>query len=201
MTATRNRQVEAEPAWEVAQLFPHQGHWSEEEYVSLTTNHLVEFSHGRIEVLPMPSEEHQDVVFRLAELLAAYVRRQGLGKVAIAPLPVQLWPGKFREPDVQFMLSQHAPRRHKNYWDGADLVVEVVSPDDPLRDTETKRREYANAGIPEYWIVEPVPRRITVLVLEDERYSEAGIYTAGEQARSLLLPGFAVDVEALFAEQ
>ena len=66
--------LETEPAWEVAQLFSVQGHWVEEEYLGLTTNRLVEFSHGKVEVLPMPSEQHQDIVFFLAGLLAAFVR-------------------------------------------------------------------------------------------------------------------------------
>jgi hypothetical protein len=135
--------LEAEPAWEVAQLFSAQGHWAEEEYLGLTTNRLVEFSHGDVKVLPMPSEQHQDIVFFLAGLLAAFVRRHHLGKVTIAPLPIQLWPGKFREPDILFMREENAARRRRTHWIGADLVVEVVSPDDPRRDLEIKHREYA----------------------------------------------------------
>lgn len=47
-------------------------------------------------------------------------------------------------------------RRQDAYWTGADLAVEVVSEDDPGRDLITKRLEYAQAGIPEYWIVDPL---------------------------------------------
>ncbi len=196
--------LEAEPAWEVAQLFSAQGLWPEEKYLGLTTNRLVEFSHGDVEVLPMPSEQHQDIVFFLAGLLAAFVRNHRLGKVTIAPLPVQLWPGKFREPDIQFMRAENAARRRMTHWIGADLVIEVVSPDDPRRDLEIKRREYAQAGIPEYWIVDPTTTRITVLTLEgasvnEFRYAVHGEFGVGEQATSLLLPGFSADVEAVFA--
>lgn len=196
--------LEAEPAWEVAQLFPAQGHWAEEEYLGLATNRLVEFSHGDVEVLAMPSEQHQDIVFFLAGLLATFVRKHHLGKVTIAPLPVQLWPGKYREPDIQFMRKENATRRRGTHWIGADLVIEVVSPDDPRRDLEIKRREYAQARIPEYWIVDPTTARITVLTLADDsvnefRYAVHGEFGAGEQATSLLLPGFTVDVDAVFA--
>jgi Uma2 family endonuclease len=172
---------------------------SEEEYLALTTNHLVEYSHKTLEVLPMPSERHQDLVFFLAELLAAFVRRHQLGKVNIAPLPVQLWPGKFREPDIQFMRSANAARRRMTYWSGADLVVEVVSPDDRRRDLETKRREYAQAAIPEYWIVDPEMLRITVLTLAGAEYAVHGEFDGDKQATSVLLPGFVVDVAMLFA--
>jgi Uma2 family endonuclease len=55
----------AEPTWEIAHLFPPQGAWSEEGYLALPTNHLVEFSDGYIEVLPVPSQSHQWIVLFL----------------------------------------------------------------------------------------------------------------------------------------
>jgi Uma2 family endonuclease len=146
-----------ELTWEIAQLFPAQGHWSEEEYLALDTNHLIEFSHGQLEVLPMPTQSHQLLVIALFELLRNYVRSRQLGTVLFAPMRVQLWPGKYREPDILFMRTEHDDRRSDSFWQGADLVMEVVSPDDPQRDTLTKRREYAQAGIPEYWPVRRSP--------------------------------------------
>jgi Uma2 family endonuclease len=62
-----------------------------------------------------------------------------------------------------------------------------------------KREEYAEAGIPEYWIVNPLNRTITVLTLEGDTYREHGIFAPGAQATSVLLAGFAVDVRAAFA--
>jgi Uma2 family endonuclease len=191
---------EAEPAWDIAQLFPAQGEWTEEDYLTLDTNRLVEYSHGRVEVLAMATQIHQALVLLLCNLLRDFVRLQGLGTVLLAPLPVQLWAGKFREPDVLFMRREHSHRRQKQFWIGADLVMEVISPDDRNRDTVTKRREYAQAGIPEFWLVDPEVRTITVLWLVDGTYSVHGHFGAGEQATSRLLPGFAIDVAALFAE-
>lgn len=112
---------------------------------------------------------------------------------------MRLWTGKYREPDILFMLHDNKERRRKTYWIGADLVMEVVSPDDPRRDLETKRREYAQAGISEYWIVDPRVNRVTVLTLNDMRYSIHGEFGAGQQADSVLLDGFTVDVDELFA--
>ena len=137
----------AEPAWEVAFLFPAQGAWSEEDYLYLDTNHLVEFSDGNIEVLPMPSDKHQSIVFFLSALLGAFAQKMG-GKVLFAPLRLRLWSEKIREPDLLFLADANDPRRQNAYWTGADLVIEVVSRDDPQRDLVTKRSEYAQAGIP-----------------------------------------------------
>jgi Uma2 family endonuclease len=190
--------VSAEPTWEIALLFPPQGQWSVSEYLALDTNHLVELSHGQLEVLPVASERHQDIVLILIELLRRYLSRRRAGKAAIAPLPVQLWPGKFREPDIMFMLAHNQTRRTEQYWIGADLVMEVISPESRQRDVALKRREYAEARITEYWLVDPEYRRIIVLQLQGQSYVEHGDWGAGEQATSLLLPGFVVSVDEVF---
>jgi len=76
-------------------------------------------------------------------------------------------------------------------------VVEIISPDDPDRDTKIKRSEYAEAGIPEYWIVDPENESITLLRLEAGLYVEHGIFHRDEMATSALLNGFAVPVDAV----
>jgi Uma2 family endonuclease len=182
---------------DVAKLFPPKGQWSEQEYLALDTNRLVELSDGSIEVLEMPTEVHQDIVLFLYRLLFAFVQVRSAGKVQTAARPVRLWPGKFREPDVLFMLAEHRERRTEQYWNGADLVMEVVS-EDRSHDLVKKRSEYARGGIAEYWIVDPMLKEITVLRLAGDQYEPAGVYHPGEQAASVLLAGFAVDVTAVF---
>ena len=81
---------------------------------------------------------------------------------------------------------------------GADLVMEVVS-EDRTRDLVEKRREYAQARIPEYWLVDRRDRRITVLRLGRGRYSVHSEYGIGDRATSALLKGFGVDVAAVWA--
>ncbi|MBI3272942.1 MAG: Uma2 family endonuclease [Planctomycetes bacterium] len=190
--------VVREPAWDIARLFPDQGTWSEEEYLELKGNRLVEFSNGYVEVLAMPTTSHQRITFYLCSALATFARAAQLGTALPAPLRVRLWAGKFREPDVLFMQAEHADRIGEEYWRGADLVMEVVSDDDRRRDLDTKRREYAQAGIPEYWIVDPREARITVLRLEGETYAVVGEQARGAHAQSALLPGFGVAVDAVF---
>src|SRR4051794_23003180 len=77
----------------------------------------------------------------------AFVEQIG-GKVRFAPLRVQIRTGKFREPDILLVRDANDPRRQNRYWYGADLVVEIVGPDNPERDTQEKRADYAEAGIP-----------------------------------------------------
>jgi len=182
-------------------LYPNQGAWDEEDYLLLPGNHLVEFDDGRVEVLPMPTTLHQLIAMFLYRALFAFTSPGELGTVLTAPLRVRLRPGKFREPDVVFMLAKHSDRILERWWEGADLAMEVVSKDadDRNRDLVTKRAEYAQAGIPEYWIVDPEEATITVLTLARGKYKVAGVYRGTEKAKSVLLTGFAVEVKAALA--
>jgi Uma2 family endonuclease len=191
--------VPGEPTWDVAQLFPNQGAWSEEDYLALDTNHLVEFSNGFVEFLPMPTMTHQLIVMAFYRLLESFVSTNAMGTVLIAAFKVRLWEEKFREPDVLFMKAEHASRMTDDYWDGADLVMEVVSDGDSdrRRDLTKKREEYALAGIPEYWIVDPKLGQITVLTLDGTSYAVHGEFSTGQRATSKLLPGFSVDVASV----
>ena len=191
-------QVE-EPAWDIAKLFPNQGEWGEDDYLALDTNHLVEFTNGYIEVLPMPTIPHQRLVFFFQRMLWAFVVEHHLGEVLAAPLRIRLRPRKYREPDVVFIAKGHEDRYQEQFWRGADLVVEVVSPDDRNRDLSKKRSEYAQAGIPEYWLGDPEQQTITVLWLEGETYVAHSAFPSGETATSRLLPGFTVAVSTIFA--
>lgn len=190
---------QAEPAWEVALLFPAQGKWSEDDYLRLTdhTRHLVEFRDGHIEVLPMPTDEHQRIVLFLYRALYAFLATQAIGIVLVAPLRLRLRTGRYREPDLMLLLATNDERRGNRFWTGADLVLEVVSPDDPQRDLVQKRQEYAQAGIPEYWIVNPATEQISVLRLEGDSYVEHGIFSHGMEASSVVLEGFRVAVAAV----
>ncbi len=191
--------VQSEPAWDIARLFPNQGDWSEGEYLDLNgrTNRFVELSDGYIEVLDMPSRTHQQIVLFLCNTLIAFASRDKLGEAVISPYPVRLRKNKFREPDVVFMLTEHAERLHEDYADGADLVIEVLSKDRD-RDLQIKRAEYAEAGITEYWIVDPREQRITVLRLAEGGYETHGEFTHAERVSSALLAGFDIGVREVF---
>jgi Uma2 family endonuclease len=176
-----------------------EGLWTVEQYLRLTerTNRLFEYNKGSIEVLPMPTDEHQDISGFLYTALRAYMVKIG-GKVLFSPMPLQINEEQFREPDLLLVLDANDPRRQNTFWLGADMVVEIVSPSNRQLDTKVKRAEYAHIGIPEYWIVDPKKSTITVLSLEGEAYAEHGVFKRGETVTSVLLEDFTVDVNATF---
>lgn len=175
--------------------------WTEEEYLALSSNQLVEFCDGQLEVLPMPLPFHHFIVRFLLERLRAFIQANNIeGDVLFAPVPVRLRAGKFREPDIFFFRPERMPDSRQPP-DGADLVMEVVSEGQEQRDRDlvTKRKEYAEAGIAEYWIVDPKPQQITVLTLSRKTYKQHGLFGLGQTASSRLLRGFSVSVDEVFA--
>lgn len=183
------------PTTSILQLFPSQGEWQEGDYFSLPGNRLVELVDGFVEVLPMPSLQHQFlarlIFLRLHE--ASESRKAGI--VMTAPTRVQIGVRHYREPDVLFVTGPNLHRRQAQYWETADIVVEIVSPDDPDRDLVDKRRDYALAGIPECWIVDPRDQSVQVLTLCEREYRDAG---QSPIAESKVLPDLRLDVAELF---
>ena len=185
------------PVWQLARLFPPQGSWTQTDYLTLDAGRLVEFDQGCVEVVEMPTKEHQRIVQAIYRLLFSCVPSKELGEVFVAPLPVRLWDQKFREPDV-FFVSAHRGE-FEGYPDGADLVIEVVSDDahSRRRDMVAKVADYAKAGISEYWMIDLAERQIRVGTLCSGEYKFRQ-YAVGEQAESSVLPPFTVSVTNLF---
>jgi Uma2 family endonuclease len=194
---------EPEYAWEVATLFPEQGGWTEGEYLDLTdqSKRRIEFTDGRLEFLPMPTEMHEALVQFLYMALYQFVDRLKCGKVYASGIRLRIPPRRVRLPDVIFLHKDHYHARHNRIWDGADLVMEVVSPDakDRQRDYELKLVDYADRGVGEYWIVDPERQRVLVHSLDQGHYTLHGEFAPGQSAGSALLEGFTVNVADLFA--
>jgi Uma2 family endonuclease len=201
---------EPEYAWEVATLFPEQGGWTEEQYLELTdhSKRRIEFTDGRLEFLPMPTDIHESLVEFLFFALHEFVAKRQLGKVRWTGIRLRIRPKKYRFPDIIFLHKDHFHARHNRAWEGADLVMEVVSGDpkdqerdykDKLLDYKDKLLDYAEAKIAEYWIVDYERRVVIVHRLDGERNAVHGEFSRGQQAESVLLPGFSIDVDALFA--
>ena len=205
MAAARDQlpwRIVADDESTVAELSSLQGCWTEALYLKLTArcNRLIEFTDGHLDVLPMPTTRHQAILKFLFLAFHEFVGARG-GAVFFAPLRLRIRAGKFREPDLLLLLRADDPRRQNDFWLGADLVVEVTSPGDVRRDTVDKRLDYAEAAIPEYWIVDPQDETVTVLTLVNGEYEEHGIFNKGESAACACLPDFSVVVLDLFAAE
>lgn len=197
---TTGTQRKEEYATEIARLFPRRGEWSEEDYFALPeSNQIVELSNGEIIMPPPPGEPHQKASLELVTRLVNYVTAHDLGIVRYAPVAVRLWEGKIREPDVIFFRKEHADRIKGTYYEPPDLAVEIISPGSRKTDEVDKLAEYAQAGIPEYWLVDLEKKMLRVNLLREGEtvYHLAATYTAGQVARSETISGFEIEVGVL----
>jgi len=187
-----------QPTIEIAELFPRQGEWTEEDYFKLPeTNRIIELSEGRLIITPAPTDQHQKISGRLFFLIVDYAQANNLGEVRYSPLDVRLDKNKLRQPDIVFMSNEHRDRITDKYWGVPDLVVEILSEGTAKIDREEKYLEYQNAGVQEYWIVDPYTKTIEVFTLENGTYAVFGKYGIGEVAKSKVLDGFVVSVDDL----
>ena len=179
-----------------------EGGWSEAEYLELThsINTQIELKGGRLDFLSWPTTGHQRILCFFFENIASFIKARKLGLALFGPLRVRTAPGEFREPDIVFKSTDNLRSAGNEFWESADLVVEVVSeaPACRRRDLIQKRANYATAGILEYWIVVPLEKRIIVLTLQGSAYVTLGEFMPGQQAKSRLLDGFTADVAETF---
>lgn len=185
---------------EIAELWPRQGQWTETDYFNLPdSNRLVELSEGELSIVPPPSFTHQKILDNLYSILKTFVLDYDLGVTAFAPLAVRLWPGKIREPDILFYTHAHRDRIDEQVSGPPDLAAEIISPGTRKTDRHDKFYEYAQAGITEYWLVDPEAKTIEVFVLNDGVYTLLVKVGIEETAVSHLLPGLKISCQQIFA--
>lgn len=136
--------------------------WTLDEVHSLPDDgNKYELIHGELFVTPSPSDEHETILARLSAVLVPYVQANGLGLVYY-PRAVFRFEGSEVEPDL---MVRSPARGIGNAWERAALpilIVEVASPATYRRDRTYKKDFYGDAGIPEYWMVDPERRLVTV---------------------------------------
>jgi Uma2 family endonuclease len=198
----------SEPAYQFprhrdGQDWPAQGKWTYEDYARLPDDgNRYEVIRGSLYVTAAPHWEHQYSSFELAFRLSAFVREKDLGFVLTAPLDVRLPAGIASpvQPDVVFFRKGNEPRRGVGYFEGTpDLVAEILSPGTRRRDRTIKLEAYRDAGVPEYWLLDPGTRTVAVYVLgTNGKYAELARKGIGDSIGSSVLPGLRVKVAALF---
>lgn len=149
---------------------------------------------------PSPNPKHQTIVVEIVAALRSFVNEQGLGRVFVSPLDVELSYGNIVQPDVFVLLNEHLDRVSTSRIIGApDLVVEIASPSTARHDLNEKLEAYAAAGVPEYWVVTPDAHVVEVLVLDRGTYRSLGLFIADDVLPSQVLPGLSLTVEQFFS--
>ncbi|HEV7505697.1 MAG TPA: Uma2 family endonuclease [Thermoanaerobaculia bacterium] len=182
--------------------WPAQGGWTYDDFLRLPDDgQRYEVIRGCLYVTPPPILKHQFSSFELAFQFSAFVREHDLGLVLTAPLGVILPAGIANpvQPDVMFFRKGNEPRWETSNYEGVpDLIAEILSPKTQRRDRTTKLQAYQDAGVAEYWIVDPQACSVVVYGLERGKYKELVRGGEYDMVGSSVVPGFRVKVRGLF---
>jgi Uma2 family endonuclease len=154
-------------------------------------------------IIYMASPENtdaNDLFLWLSTVMYGYVERKKLGYVFGSRVAFRLDERNGPEPDIAFVLLEHADRINRGRVVGPpDLAVEIVSPESRERDYDKKRKQYQRAGVPEYWIIDEDERTILLLRL-DARKKYREVRPRRGLFHSETLPGFYLDPSWLWQE-
>ncbi len=141
-----------------------QGEYTLEDYYAIPDERRVELIDGVIYDMSAPSSIHQGLALEIATLLRNFIKKnKGNCKVYISPIDVQLDcdDRTMVQPDVIIICNRDKIIRHCIYG-APDLVVEVLSSSTGKKDSTIKLRKYKEAGVREYWMIDPDKKKVVV---------------------------------------
>ena len=173
--------------------------WDESEHIELI--------YGNPFMMGLPDRRHQEVRGQLFGQLYDYVNGKKYVVYAV-PLAVRLFErdgdhpedvNTMVEPDISVVCG--ISKLDDIGCKGApDLVMEILSPTTQRHDKFTKFNLYQQAGVQEYWIVDPASKSVQVFVLDDGRYVAKDFGMAEDTVKVNILEGCTIDLSQVFAE-
>ena len=169
-----------------------------EQFDALPDDIKAELIDGELVYAALVNRRHSAVQLFVHAVLSICAAKQGSGEVFAGQFEMRLGLQRF-VPDVSFVRTEHLDRVLPTRIEGpADLVVEVLSPDSAERDRGVKLREYAAAGVQEYWLLDPEVEQIEVYSRQPD-----GAFAALEPDRtgtmaSQVVPGLRLQPEWLW---
>lgn len=167
----------------------------------------IELIYGDPVMMAPPVRKHQEALMELSAQLHEYLRGKKC-KIYPAPFAVRLFEqsGDYPEdvdtlvePDITVVCD---PSKLDDIGcKGApDLVIEILSPTTQRHDRFTKFNLYQQAGVREYWIVDPASKSVQVFVLDGKYYVAKDFGTAEDKIKVNILEGCTIDLSQIFSE-
>lgn len=195
------------------------GVYSYADYLKWQFDERVELFKGRLfKMSPAPNTRHQKISGKLSNALYNFLFKSQC-EVFTAPFDVRLAVNediniskKYRnktkslpdgkimtvvQPDICVICDQEI-LDEKGCVGAPDLVIEILSPGNSRREMKDKFEIYQEAGIPEYWIVDPEHEFIIIYGWHKEKYIGSAPYYSGDKIVSQSVKGFTLDVEYIF---
>lgn len=173
------------------------------EFLTRYDGRHAEWVMGSVLVYMANSRQHQEIFQFLITLFNLYLGLRPVGRELAASFTMYVGDDRpAREPDVMIVLNEHLDRLLPTYLNGgADLVIEIISPESIARDYGVKFQEYEAAGIREYWLIDSMRQQADIYRLgKDNLYHRARLDSTG-RLLSEVLPGFALDPALFWRDQ
>ena len=173
-----------------------------DEFLALgETEERMELDDGVLYVMPTATKDHQFLMFWIRYYFEIYLNGFEIPPVEVHHDLTTILSREFQrapEPDLVIILTDRTDIGGVRYVEVVpDIVVEILS-SDRSRDLVYKRRIYAEAGVREYWIFDPVNDTVLPLESRDGEFAERPVLTAADTLTTPLLPGLAIPLADIF---
>lgn len=144
--------------------------YTSEDYWNLPDGKRAELIGGQLYDMAPPSFEHQKLVMELSATIREYIKAHG-GNCEVIPAPfavnLDTENKDWVEPDISVVCDK-AKLTDRGCFGAPDLIIEIVSPSSRRMDYTKKNGLYAEAGVREYWIVDPIKRMVTIYFYQED---------------------------------
>jgi Uma2 family endonuclease len=178
------------------------------DYLTWKFDQALELLRGKIRLMSAPNRQHQKVSWRMTVLFDNHFKKHRCEAYA-APFDVRLFDHKKSQkadrdiytvvqPDL-CVICDLEKLDDRGCLGAPDLVVEILSPGNSAKEMRDKKAIYEEAGVREYWIIDPERTTITRFNLEDDaRYGRPLIFVNDERMPSEIFPDLDLQLSELF---
>lgn len=172
--------------------------YTEDDYYNLPEDIRAELIDGQIYYQAAPSRAHQEILSFLHVEIANYIRsKSGTCKIYPAPFAVKLYKDRktIVEPDIS-IICDHNKLTDRGCTGAPDWIIEIISPSTSSHDYIHKLNLYADSGVREYWIVNPIKGTVFVYHLEATKF-EVNTYTFQDKIKVNIYDDLWIDFSQL----
>jgi Uma2 family endonuclease len=187
---------EAAEKWEVI-------HYTYKDYLETDEDFRAEIIDGRLYAMSPPGRYHQGILGKLFIKISNFPGDKPY-KVYPGPFGVRLFPKNdlsddtYFEPDIS-VIRDLSKLDDRGCNGPPDMIIEILSPSNRHNDMLVKFRKYLQAGVREYWIVDPEEKTVHACILDKSQY-RVSVYGESQTAPVSILPGLSIDLKPVFAD-
>lgn len=180
--------------------------YSYADYLTWQLGEYVELIRGKVfRMTPTPGRRHQKISYQLGGVFYTFFGK-GPCEVYPAPFDVRLLPKKQNQntytvvqPDL-CIVCDSAKLDDKGCMGAPDLIVEILSPSTSQKDLGEKYDLYEEAGVREYWVIDPIHQLLNQYALEEGQFGMRKVHLADDQLHLAIFPEIEINLADVFAE-